>query len=96
MSFWCHRLDQNTNKKFDKFLPWNLKSGEINKIKALSYHTIIYIWLYMLFNVKRHYRVPLSYDLTTFQILGQKFVKFFGFFLDNLRHQKDILRLTDL
>ena len=26
---------------------------------------------------KRHYRVPLSYDLTTFQILGQKFVKFF-------------------
>ena len=25
---------------------------------------------------KRHYRVPLSYDLTFFQILGQKFVKF--------------------
>jgi hypothetical protein len=23
------------------------------------------------------YRVPSSYDLTTFQILGQKFVKFF-------------------
>ena len=21
MSFWCHRLDQNTNEKFDKFLP---------------------------------------------------------------------------
>ena len=26
---------------------------------------------------QKHYRVPLSYDLTTFQILGQKFVKFF-------------------
>ena len=26
---------------------------------------------------QRHYRVPLSYDLTLFQILGQKFVKFF-------------------
>ena len=25
----------------------------------------------------RHYRVPLFYDLTPFQILGQKFVKFF-------------------
>ena len=30
-------------KKFNKFLPQNLKSGEINKIKALSYNTIIYI-----------------------------------------------------
>ena len=27
------------------------KSGKINKIKALSYNTIIYIWLYGLFNV---------------------------------------------
>jgi len=26
---------------------------------------------------ERHYRVPLSYDLTPFQILGQKFVKVF-------------------
>ena len=26
---------------------------------------------------QRHYRVPLSYDLTTFQILGQNFAKFF-------------------
>ena len=40
--------------------------------------------------------MPLSYDLTTFYILGQKFVKFFVVFLENLRHQKDILRLTDL
>ena len=35
-------------------------------------------------------------DVTTFYILGQKFVKFFVVFLENLRHQKDILRLTDL
>ena len=26
---------------------------------------------------QRHYGVPLSYDLTTFQILGQKFSKIF-------------------
>ena len=25
-AFWCHNLDQNTNKKI---LPWNLKSGQI-------------------------------------------------------------------
>ena len=35
-------------------------------------------------------------DLTTFKFLGQKFVKFFVGFLENLRHQKDILKLTDL
>ena len=28
-------------------------------------------------NNYRHYRVPLSYDLTLFQILEQKFVKIF-------------------
>ena len=39
------------------------------------------------------YIVP---DLTTFQILGQKFIKFCVGFLENLRHQKVILRLTDL
>ena len=27
--FWCHLYDQNTNEKFDKFLPENLKSGQI-------------------------------------------------------------------
>ena len=32
------------------FLPENLKSGQINKMKALSYNTIIYIWLYALFS----------------------------------------------
>ena len=35
-------------------------------------------------------------DLNTFYILGQKFVKFFVGFLENLRYQKDILKLTDL
>ena len=43
-----------------------------------------------------HYSVPLSYDLTTFYILGQKFVKFFVGLLENLRYQKDILKLIDL
>ena len=27
--------------------------------------------------IQKHYRVPLSYDLTTFQILGQKLSNFF-------------------
>jgi len=35
-------------------------------------------------------------NMTTFYVLGQKFVKFFFGFLENLRNQKDILRLTDL
>jgi hypothetical protein len=30
-------------KKFDNFCPRILKSGEINKIKAVSYNTVIYI-----------------------------------------------------
>ena len=38
-------------KTFDSFCPRILKNGEINKIKALSYNTIIHIWLYELFNV---------------------------------------------
>ena len=38
----------------------------------------------------------LSYDLITFQILGQKSVKFFGGFLENLKFQNDILKLSDL
>ena len=33
---------KNQRKKFDKFLPQNLKSGQMNKIKALSYDNIIY------------------------------------------------------
>ena len=40
--------------------------------------------------------VPLFYDLTTFKFLGQKFVKYFVGFLENLKNQKDILKLTDL
>ena len=34
--------------------------------------------------------------MTTFYILGQKFVKFFEGFLENLRYQEDILKLIDL
>ena len=32
--------------------------------------------------------MPLSYDLTTFKILGQKSVKFWREFLENLKFQK--------
>ena len=41
---------------------------------------------------ERRYRVPLSYDLTPFQILGQKFVQFFV----GILVQKHILKLTEL
>ena len=34
------------------------------------------------------YRLPVSYDLTTFQIPGQKFVKFFVGVLENLKKSK--------
>ena len=34
--------------------------------------------------------------MITFYILGQKFVKILGFFLENLRFRKDILKSTDL
>ena len=40
-------------KEFDNFCPCNLKSGEINKIKPISYDTTIYIWLYWLFKVTK-------------------------------------------
>ena len=45
---------------------------------------------------QRRYMGLLFYDLNTFQIFGQKFVKFFGGFLENLRNQNDILKLSDL
>ena len=34
---WVSKSFQKTTEKFDKFLPKNLKSGQINKVKALSY-----------------------------------------------------------
>ena len=40
--------------------------------------------------------MPLSYDLTPFQILWQKFVKFSLVFWSERWHQKDILKLTGL
>ena len=45
---------------------------------------------------KYYKKVSLFFDITTFYILGQKFVKCFVGFLENLRHHQDILRLTDL
>ena len=44
----------------------------------------------------RHYRVPLWYDLTTFQILGQNLSNFLLVFWSKRWHQKDILKLIDL
>ena len=55
-----------------------------------DYRSYTYDYIKYYYIIKIHYRVPLSYDLTTFQILGQKFVKFFGCILV----QKDILVQT--
>ena len=68
------------------------KKWSNQQLKGLSYDTMI-IWAIQCI---KDYMVPLLYDLTTFQILGQKFVKFFVGFLEKLRYQKDILKLTDL
>ena len=48
MSFCSNRSDQNTKAKFDNFCP-----SQSNKIKALSYNTIVYLLLYGLFNVSK-------------------------------------------
>ena len=39
-SEWNHQYPKIATEKFEVFLPWNLKSGQINKIKALSYNII--------------------------------------------------------
>ena len=43
ISFWWLNFSKKNNKDFDIFLPWKLKSGQTNKVKALSYSTMI-IW----------------------------------------------------
>ena len=49
-----------TNEKFDKFLPQNLKSSQINKVKSLSYNSNNTIW------ATYCSKVHLFYDFTTF------------------------------
>ena len=80
MSFLKFQIFQETTKKFDKFLPKDLKSGHI--IKEITLNSP-YFSLYF-------------DDFNTFHDLGQKFVKFFCVFLENLKNQKYILKLTDL
>ena len=36
LTFWSVTFSKKTTQKFDEFLPWNLKSGWIKKIKALD------------------------------------------------------------
>ena len=69
-----------TNETFDKFLPYNLKSGQIIRQRH-TLATLIQI-MYKL------YWILWFVDLTTFYILGEIFVKFFVGFLENLRLSK--------
>ena len=46
MKFWCLKFSKKTTKKIDKILPKNLKSGQINKIKALTRYSIFFISFY--------------------------------------------------
>ena len=76
-----------------------LKSGEINKIKALFYNTMIYIWLYGLFNVLKtlYSAFILWFDnfLDSWAEISN-LSKNFVVFSENLRHQKEILKLNGL
>ena len=84
------KIFQKTTEKFDKFLPWNLKSGQI--IRQNEFNTMNSSYL----NYSSVRNCLYFDDFNTFLVLGQKFVKFFGGFLENFKNQKDILKLTDL
>ena len=89
MSFWYPKFSKKQ---------WNIwwisaleyKKCHINKIKTPSYN----IWYNLhIICIKVIIMCLYLYDLTTFYILRQKFLKFFVGFLENLRYQKDILKL---
>ena len=69
------------------------KKWSNHKIKA-HYNDFDTNYVQIILNIIR--RCLYFVDLTTFYILGQKFVKFFVVFLESLRYRKDILKLTDL
>ena len=87
------QIFQKTNEKFDKYLPKESKKWSNHKIKAhCNDFDTNHVQIISNFIRRSLYFV----DLATFYIPGQKFVKFFVGFLENLKYQKDILRLTDL
>jgi hypothetical protein len=94
MSFGCHRFSKINNEKFDKFLPYNLKSGQINEVKALSYKNMIFTYDYMGY-LMYYSAFILWFDhfLDSGPEICQIFRWFFGKFKKN---HKDILKLTDL
>ena len=92
MSFWNFRFSKIPQKI------WQISALESekwsnHKIKAL-YN--VFNTLDNKFDHIYYKKVSLSYDLTPFTVLGQKSVKFFGGFLENLKFPKDILKLSDL
>jgi hypothetical protein len=77
MSFWCIKFSKKPTKNLTNFCP----RSQINKVKALSYNTMIIWAIYVLKTL--YGAVILWFD--HFLDSGQKFVKFFVGFLENLK-----------
>ena len=87
MSFWCLQISQKNNKFFPGFLPYPLKRGQIKKISALyTANWRILFWL--------------SYTTFWFDLFlearAEILEKISLVFWEIWRHQKDILKSTDL
>ena len=79
-------------EKFDTFLPKNMKGVEIIKIKTMPFTTTIYRWLYGLLIVFKDNFLWSDHFLDPWAEICQ----IFRCFLENLKNQKDILKLSDL
>ena len=82
-----------TQRKILQISALEYKKWSNHKTKA-HYNDFDTNYVQIILNIIR--RCQYYVDLTTFYILEQKFVQIFVGFLENLRHQKDILRLADL
>ena len=79
MSFWCHRLDQNTNEKIWQILPKNLKSGQIIRLRHFIM-SLVYLIAHLI-ACKLWYKVPLfcwfRYFLDSWTEIGHIFLLVF-------------------
>ena len=95
MTFWCLKFSKKKTQKFDRFLPKNLKSGQIIKQRHSIMHFNLKIGHIITCNLECYKKVPLFcwFDqiLDSWAEICQFF--FFGFLK---KHQNYILRLTDV
>ena len=91
-SFWNFKFSKNPPKIW-RISALESKRWSNHKIKALSYN----IWSNLLLKcIKDVIECLYLMIWSLFRYLGQKSVKFFGGFLENLKFQKDILKLSNL